>query len=49
MSWYEREAESRVAELQKEAEVRRLTMRERRPLRFWLVAVLRAWLIGVSR
>ena len=54
MSWYEREemAKSRERDLERHVDYRRLTSeasRPRRPVHFWLIAILRNWLIGVAR
>jgi hypothetical protein len=51
MNWYERElmAQSRQKELERDVELRRTTTGERKSIRFWLIAVLRAWTIGAWR
>jgi hypothetical protein len=51
MNWYERElmAQSRQKELERDVELRRTTTGERKSVRFWLIAVLRAWTIGAWR
>jgi hypothetical protein len=50
MNWYERElmATQREREIERNAELRRRTSGERKPFHFWLITVLRAWIIGVS-
>ena len=48
MNWYERQlmATSREREIERTVEYRRRTDGERKPFHFWLIAVLRAWIIG---
>ena len=50
MNWYEREliAENRERELERAVEFRRQTTGARKPFHFWLIAVLRAWIIGAA-
>jgi hypothetical protein len=50
MNWYtmEQMAAGREREIEKAAEMRRLTTGERKPVHFWLIAVLRAWIIRAA-
>ncbi len=51
MNWYAQEklAGSQASELEKRVERRRATDLCRRPAHFWLLAVLRTWLISATR
>lgn len=52
MDWYAREEFAHTArcELEKHVELHRLTeARSPRPVRFWLLATLRVWIISASR
>ncbi len=51
MNWYAREelAEEARHELDRLVELRRTTLTRRRPLRFWLLATLRTWIISATR
>ena len=51
MNWYAREemAEARRHELDRLVELRRSAMTRPRSLRFWLLAMLRTWIISATR
>jgi len=51
MNWYTREEieENRRDELEKLVELRRQTTGRRRPVQFWLLAMLRSWIISPTR
>jgi len=51
MNWYTREEieENRRDELDKLLELRRQTTGRRRPVHFWLLAMLRSWIISPTR
>jgi hypothetical protein len=51
MNWYAREkmADSTRSELEKQVDVRRQTSPRRRKAEFWLLAVLRTWIISATR
>jgi hypothetical protein len=51
MNWYTSEliTESRQREVERQAELRRRTPVCRKGIRFWLLATMRSWIIGVTR